>query len=59
MADLKKLYESVVSADAKRTQAITMKLAEGRPFVGQLDIVPAMDEVGRRFGANEYFVPNC
>ena len=60
MADLKKLYDSVVNGDAKGAQAITQQaLAEG---VDPLELVneqmvPAMDEVGRRFEANEYFVP--
>ena len=60
MADLKKLYESVVSGDAKTTQAITQQaLAEGVDPLKLVNehMVPAMDEVGRRFEANEYFVP--
>ena len=60
MADLKELYDAVVRGDAKTTQAITQQaLAEG---VDPLELVnrymvPAMDEVGRRFECNEYFVP--
>jgi len=60
MADLKKLYDSVVSGDAKTTQAITRQaLAEGVDPLKLVNehMVPAMDEVGRRFEANEYFVP--
>jgi 5-methyltetrahydrofolate--homocysteine methyltransferase len=60
MADLKKLYDSVVSGDAKTTQAITKEaLAEGTDPLKLVNeyMVPAMDEVGRRFEANEYFVP--
>jgi 5-methyltetrahydrofolate--homocysteine methyltransferase len=60
MADLKKLYEAVVSGDAKTTQAITQQaLAEGVDPLKLVNehMVPAMDEVGRRFEANEYFVP--
>ena len=60
MLDLKKLYEAVVSGDAKTTQALTQQaLAEGvDPLTLVNDhMVPAMDEVGRRFEANEYFVP--
>ena len=60
MPDLKQLYESVVSGDAKATQALTQQaLAEGvDPLTLVNDyMVPAMDEVGRRFEANEYFVP--
>jgi len=60
MTDLKQLYDSVVSGDAKATQAITQQaLADGvDPLTLVNDyMVPAMDEVGRRFEANEYFVP--
>jgi 5-methyltetrahydrofolate--homocysteine methyltransferase len=60
MPDLKKLYESVVSGDAKTTQAITKEaLAAGVDPLTLVNehMVPAMDEVGRRFEANEYFVP--
>ena len=60
MPDLKKLYDSVVSGDAKTTQAITQQaLADGVDPLKLVNeyMVPAMDEVGRRFEANEYFVP--
>ncbi len=60
MPDLKKLYDSVVSGDAKTTQALTQQaLAEGVDPLKLVNdyMVPAMDEVGRRFEANEYFVP--
>ena len=60
MSDLKQLYESVVSGDAKTTQALTKQaLADGVDPLKLVNdyMVPAMDEVGRRFEANEYFVP--
>ena len=60
MPDLKQLYESVVSGDAKATKAITQQaLADGVDPLKLVNdyMVPAMDEVGRRFEANEYFVP--
>jgi 5-methyltetrahydrofolate--homocysteine methyltransferase len=60
MPDLKQLYDSVVSGDAKATQAITKQaLADGADPLKLVNeyMVPAMDEVGRRFEANEYFVP--
>ena len=60
MPDLKELYDSVVSGDAKATQAITQQaLADGVDPLKLVNeyMVPAMDEVGRRFEANEYFVP--
>lgn len=60
MPDLTNLYEAVVNGDAKTAHAITQQaLAEGIDplvLVNQY-MVPAMDEVGRRFEANEYFVP--
>jgi 5-methyltetrahydrofolate--homocysteine methyltransferase len=60
MPDLKQLYDSVVSGDAKATQAITQQaLADGVDPLKLVNeyMVPAMDEVGRRCEANEYFVP--
>jgi 5-methyltetrahydrofolate--homocysteine methyltransferase len=60
MPDLKQLYEAVVNGDAKTTQALTKQaLADGVDPLKLVNefMVPAMDEVGRRFEANEYFVP--
>src|SRR5512140_502450 len=60
MPDLKELYNAVVSGNAKATQAITKQaLDEGVDPLKLVNeyMVPAMDEVGRRFEANEYFVP--
>src|SRR5512144_698400 len=60
MPDLKQLYDAVVNGDAKASQAITQQaLAEGVDPLKLVNdhMVPAMDEVGRRFEANEYFVP--
>jgi 5-methyltetrahydrofolate--homocysteine methyltransferase len=60
MPDLKQLYEAVVNGDAKATQVLTKQaLADGVDPLKLVNehMVPAMDEVGRRFEANEYFVP--
>jgi len=60
MPDLKQLYDAVVSGDAKTAQLITKEaLAAGIDPLKLVNehMVPAMDEVGRRFEANEYFVP--
>ena len=60
MPDPKLLYDAVVSGDAKSSQAITQQaLADGVDPLQLVNdyMVPAMDEVGRRFEANEYFVP--
>ncbi len=60
MPDLKKLYEAVVNGDAKSAKEITQEaLNSGTDPLALVNeqMVPAMDEVGRRFEANEYFVP--
>jgi len=60
MPDLKQLYEAVVNGDAKASQAITQEaLGQGVEPLKLVNeyMVPAMDEVGRRFESNEYFVP--
>jgi 5-methyltetrahydrofolate--homocysteine methyltransferase len=60
MADLEKLYTAVLEGDAKSSAAITKQaLDEGvEPLTLVTDtMVPAMDEAGRRFEAEEYFVP--
>jgi len=60
MPDLKPLYDAVVGGDAKTTQALTQQaLAEGVDPLALVNeyMIPAMDEVGRRFECNEYFVP--
>ena len=60
MSDLKELYEAIVRGDAKTSQAITQQaLAEGTNPLALVNdhMVPAMDEVGRRFEASEYYVP--
>jgi corrinoid protein of di/trimethylamine methyltransferase len=60
MPDLDKLHEAVIEGDSKAAAAVTQAaIAAG---VAPLDIVtgylvPAMDEVGRRFECEEYFVP--
>ena len=60
MADLEKLYTAVLEGDAKTSAAITQQaLDEGvAPLKLVTDaMVPAMDEAGRRFEAEDYFVP--
>lgn len=60
MADLKQLYDAVLNGDAKTAAAVTQQaLAEGTDPLDLVNqhMVPAMDEVGRRFETNEYFVP--
>ncbi len=60
MADLSKLYNAVLSGDAKTAVAVTKEAIADN--MDPLDLVtkhmvPAMDEVGRRFECEEYFVP--
>ncbi len=60
MPDLKQLHDAVVNGDAKTAHNITQQaLAEGTDPLKLVNeyMVPAMDEVGRRFECSEYFVP--
>jgi len=60
MADLSKLYDAVLSGDAKTAVAVTKEaVAEKADPLEMVTkyMVPAMDEVGRRFECEEYFVP--
>lgn len=60
MADLSKLFDAVLNGDQKTAVAVTQEaLAEGCDPMELITqhMVPAMDEVGRRFECEEYFVP--
>ncbi|MDH7504054.1 MAG: corrinoid protein [Verrucomicrobiota bacterium] len=60
MEDIKALYEAILTGQEKVAREVTEKaLAAGvEPLKLVNDyMVPAMDEVGRRFECNEYFVP--
>ncbi|MBK9138732.1 MAG: corrinoid protein [Verrucomicrobia bacterium] len=60
MQDLKALYEAVLNGDAKASKELTEQaLAAGVSPLALVNdyMVPAMDEVGKRFECNEYFVP--
>ena len=60
MHDLKPLYDAVLKGDAKASKSITEQaLADGVDPLKLVNeqMIPAMDEVGRRFESNEYFVP--
>jgi len=60
MPDLQKLYDAVLNGDQKTSVAVTQEA-----LAAQIDplelitkyMVPAMDEVGRRFECEDYFVP--
>ena len=60
MPDLEKLRGAVIDGDWKAAAAVTQAaVAEGiAPLtIVTAYLVPAMDEVGRRFECEEYFVP--
>lgn len=60
MEDLKQLYDAVLKGDAKTSRAVTEQaLAAGVDPLRLVNdfMIPAMNEVGRRFEANQYFVP--
>jgi len=60
MADLQKLYDAVLSGDQKTAIAVTNEaLADGANALDLITnyMVPAMDEVGRLFECEDYFVP--
>ncbi len=55
-----KLYDAVLNGNAKASLALTEQaVASGADAQTILEtaMIPAMDEVGRRFERNEYFVP--
>jgi len=60
MADLKKLYDAVLAGDAKTAVAVTREAIDEKIDPIELissTMIPAMDEVGRLFEEEEYFVP--
>jgi 5-methyltetrahydrofolate--homocysteine methyltransferase len=60
MADLKKLHDAILNGDAKTAVAVTQEaLAEKTDpqEMIQKAMIPAMDEAGKRFECEEYFVP--
>jgi corrinoid protein of di/trimethylamine methyltransferase len=60
MADLQKLYDAILNGNFKAAREVTQQaLTEGiDPSALVHDtMIPAMNEVGRRYEANEYFVP--
>jgi len=60
VTDLKKLHDAILTGDAKAAAIITQEaLAEGANPADLVAnyMIPAMDEVGSLFEAEEYFVP--
>ena len=60
MADLERLYQAVLNGDAKTAVEVTQQAIDEKADPLALisgTMVPAMDEVGRRYEEEEYFVP--
>ena len=60
VAELKQLYEAILKGDAGLATSVVKEALDQGTDPEKLvyeNMVPAMDEVGRRFENNEYFVP--
>jgi corrinoid protein of di/trimethylamine methyltransferase len=60
MPDYSELYNAILTGNAKKAEEVTKAAlaAKADPTVlVQKYMIPAMDEVGKRFECNEYFVP--
>ena len=60
MAELSELYDAILTGNATKAKEITEAALEANADPNELVrqyMIPAMDEVGRRFECNEYFVP--
>src|SRR5512139_2139936 len=60
MALLQKLHDAILNGDAKASaEAVQQAIAQHTPplEIVQQAMVPAMDEVGRLFECQDYFVP--
>ncbi|MBN2024024.1 MAG: corrinoid protein [Pirellulales bacterium] len=60
MADPAALFDAILTGNAKKAAEVTQAALEANVNPSELlnkYMIPAMDEVGRRFECNEYFVP--
>ena len=60
MADLSELYDAILTGNAPKAEEVTKSALEENTDPTELlskYMIPAMDEVGKRFECNEYFVP--
>jgi 5-methyltetrahydrofolate--homocysteine methyltransferase len=60
MSEPAELYDAILTGNAKKAEEITKAALAAKVDPSQLVqkfMIPAMDEVGRRFECNEYFVP--
>ncbi len=60
MSDPRELYDAILTGNAKKAEEVTKAAlaanADPSELLGKY-MIPAMDEVGKRFECNEYFVP--
>jgi corrinoid protein of di/trimethylamine methyltransferase len=60
MSDYSELYDAILTGNAKKAEEVTKAAIAAKADPNELVqkyMIPAMDEVGRRFECNEYFVP--
>ncbi len=60
MSDPAELYDAILTGNAKKAEEIAKAVLEAKvdpSEIVQKHMIPAMDEVGKRFESNEYFVP--
>jgi corrinoid protein of di/trimethylamine methyltransferase len=60
MSDPAELYDAILTGNAKKAEEVTKAALEAEADASELlgkYMIPAMDEVGKRFECNEYFVP--
>ncbi len=60
MSEPRELYDAILGGNAKKAEAVTREALATDADPGELIsryMIPAMDEVGKRFECNEYFVP--
>jgi 5-methyltetrahydrofolate--homocysteine methyltransferase len=60
MSDYAELYNAILTGNAKKAEEVTKAAIAAQVDPSELVqkyMIPAMDEVGKRFECNEYFVP--
>ncbi len=60
MSDPAELYDAILTGNAKKAEEVTKAALEAKADPNEMVqkyMIPAMDEVGKRFECNEYFVP--
>jgi corrinoid protein of di/trimethylamine methyltransferase len=60
MSNPAELYDAILTGNAKKAEEVTKAALDAKADPSELlakYMIPAMDEVGKRFECNEYFVP--